>query len=388
MMKAGSVVQLGDILHITSGGTPSRRNPAFFENGKIPWFKTGDLKRRDLIESEEKITQEAINNSSAKLFPPDTVLVAMYGATIGACGILKVHGTTNQACGALLPNDKILPEYLYYFILSNKKNFVKLGVGGAQPNISADKLKSFKIAVPSLKDQAKVVEIIRKAESALEKRRQTIRLADEFLKSAFLEMFGDPFSNPKKWPIRNFESSFYSIKYGTGSPPQYQQSGIPFIRATNIKNGTVLSKDMKFISQEDASKIEKCKLSFGDLILVRSGVNAGDCGLIPEIYDGAYAAYDLIIKLPYISAVYFNHLINSEFGRTMLAPLKRRAGQPHLNAEQMSSLQFIAPPIEQQQKFTTLVQKVEKLKEKQKQSETQLQNLFNSLMQRAFKGEL
>ena len=209
MNKSDQLTRLGNILEITSGGTPSRKNSAFFENGSIPWFKTGDLKQRDLFKSDEKITQEALDNSSAKLFPPNTVLVAMYGATIGACGILRVEGAANQACAAFLPSEKALPEFLYYFVNLNKRNFVKMGVGGAQPNISVGKLKNYKIVLPCVQDQQRIVQIINRAESVLKKRRQTLRLTDEFLKSAFLEMFGDPITNTKRWPIKKLEDVVY-----------------------------------------------------------------------------------------------------------------------------------------------------------------------------------
>lgn len=108
--------RLGDIVTITSGGTPLTSKREFYDNGTIPWVKTGDLKVRHLSKVSDKITQLGLENSSAKIFPVNTVLVAMYGATIGACSILKIEAATNQACAALLPSEKINHDYLFFYL--------------------------------------------------------------------------------------------------------------------------------------------------------------------------------------------------------------------------------------------------------------------------------
>ena len=110
--------KLGNIVSISSGGTPLTSKSEYYNNGTIPWVKTGDLKVRHLINIPDKITQLGLENSSAKLFPVNSVLIAMYGATIGACSILKIKAATNQACAALLPNEKVNHEFLYFYLLS------------------------------------------------------------------------------------------------------------------------------------------------------------------------------------------------------------------------------------------------------------------------------
>ncbi|HMB44834.1 MAG TPA: restriction endonuclease subunit S, partial [Candidatus Methanoperedens sp.] len=178
------------------------------------------------------------------------------------------------------------------------------------------------------------------------------------------------------------------IRYGTGSPPEYQKEGIPFIRATNIKKGTVQKDGLVYISKEEANKIKKCEVKTGDLILVRSGVNTGDCARIPSEYDGAYAGYDLVIQMPYPKNYYYNFIINSDYGKSVIKPLSRRAGQPHINADQVNSLQFQVPPLPLQQEFARIVEKVEAMRQSQNQSKQQIEDLFSALMQKAFRGEL
>lgn len=116
------LVELGKVFKISSGGTPSRKREDFYSNGKISWVKTGDLKIPRLKNVNEFITDEALNISSSKLFPKNTALIAMYGAIIGATSILDIEAATNQACGAFLPSDRCLPQYLYYlFFETNLK---------------------------------------------------------------------------------------------------------------------------------------------------------------------------------------------------------------------------------------------------------------------------
>ena len=111
--------KLGELFEIGSGGTPPRSHPEYF-GGSIPWVKTGDLREQYLYTTDDHITNEGLLQSSAKMYASNTVLVAMYGATIGATSILKIDACTNQACAAFKPCKDIIPEYLYYFLLSKK----------------------------------------------------------------------------------------------------------------------------------------------------------------------------------------------------------------------------------------------------------------------------
>lgn len=168
--------KLKDLTKITSGGTPSRKNPDFY-TGSILWIKTGEIVWNEIYDSEEKITQEALENSSAKLFPKDTVLVAMYGQglTRGRAAILKCEAATNQAVCALLPNNKYLPKTLFYYFMKNYWHFRKEAVGGNQPNLSGTIISDFSISLPTLPEQ---IEIVRILDSIIEKEQKAKELSD------------------------------------------------------------------------------------------------------------------------------------------------------------------------------------------------------------------
>lgn len=182
--------RMGDIFKITSGGTPSRKKSENFENGTIPWVKTGDLNVPVLTYTVECITEMGLQNSSAKLFPVGTVLLAMYGATIGAVSILGIEACSNQACAAFLPVDTISPIYLYFFLFLQKQHFIKLGVGGAQPNISGEILKREKILCPPVVLQTQFANFVQSVEQQKEVFSARLSHLEVLYKSLIQEYFG------------------------------------------------------------------------------------------------------------------------------------------------------------------------------------------------------
>jgi type I restriction enzyme S subunit len=177
-------------------------------------------------------------------------------------------------------------------------------------------------------------------------------------------MFGDPVTNPMGWEVKPLSENLNGIRYGTSTPPPYSESGFAFIRATNIKKGRVVDTDMKFITEEDGQKIEKCRLIGGEIIIVRSGVNTGDTCVVPAKYAGHYAGYDIIIEpdSDCLDAIFLNELINTSYMEIVIKPLTARSAQPHLNAEQVKSLPIIQVPIDLQTRFADFVKQADKSK--------------------------
>jgi len=164
------VVELPHITDkITSGGTPSRKKAEYFENGTINWIKTGELRDCYIYNSKEKITEDAIANSSAKVFPVDTLLIAMYGATIGRTAYLKTECSTNQACCAIIFNQNIADPYFYWkYFHFIKDDLISQGRGAGQPNISQAIIKTLFIPLPPLKEQKQIAQILSTADEKIE----------------------------------------------------------------------------------------------------------------------------------------------------------------------------------------------------------------------------
>lgn len=150
-------VRVNDIGSWSAGATPLRGNRNYYQNGTIPWIKTGELKDGYINKAEEYITEDALNECSVRLNPVGSVLIAMYGATIGKVGILEIEATTNQACCACIPI-YIDNKYLFYFLKSNKKRFLEASHGGAQPNISKEIIIKSAMPLPPLAEQKRIVD--------------------------------------------------------------------------------------------------------------------------------------------------------------------------------------------------------------------------------------
>ena len=159
--------RLGVIGSWQSGATPSRREPLYYENGTIPWLKTGDLCDCHIKNVPEYITEKAVSETSVKILPVGTVLIAMYGATIGKTGISDIELTTNQACCACVCEEEIYNEYLLKFLQSQKSILVSMGEGGAQPNISKEKIINIIFPLPPFNEQKKIVSKIEDFDRAI-----------------------------------------------------------------------------------------------------------------------------------------------------------------------------------------------------------------------------
>lgn len=172
-----------------AGGTPNKMYKEYYENGNIPWLRSGEVCTRNIYATEKFITQAGMENSSAKWFPSNTVVVAMYGATAGQVGILRIPSTTNQAICGIFPNEKYLPDFLYYVLLSQKDTLVAQATGNAQANISQIKIKNITIPIISLAEQTRIVsrldQLNERCKTLQENYDRTITLCED-LKQALL----------------------------------------------------------------------------------------------------------------------------------------------------------------------------------------------------------
>lgn len=176
---------------VTSGGTPSRKKPEFY-TGEIPWIKTGELKGWFIYDAVEKITQQAIKGSSAKIYPKNTILMAMYGdgKTIGSTAITAIEAASNQACCAMVvdPN-KCIPLFLLYSLQHYRETIVNLALGGAQRNLNQGTIKNFEINNPPLIQQKKIVDVLSNYDNLIENNNRRIAILEEMAQSLYREWF-------------------------------------------------------------------------------------------------------------------------------------------------------------------------------------------------------
>ena len=179
-------------LKVTSGGTPSRKNPKLYENGNINWVKTKELNNGYIWESEEKITEEAVRKSSAKLLPVNTILLAMYGATVGELGVLGKEMACNQACCALIIDPKKADyRFIFYLLRLYKKEIQSLATGAAQQNLSAKTIKEFCFYIPSLEKQTEIADILSELDKKIQLNTQINQILEQIAQALFKSWFVD-----------------------------------------------------------------------------------------------------------------------------------------------------------------------------------------------------
>jgi type I restriction enzyme S subunit len=388
--------KIGDVFKVTSGGTPSRKKEEYFTDGTIPWVKTGDLKGKFVNTPEEYITALAIENSSAKVFPKNTVLLAMYGATIGACSILPIEAATNQACGAMLPSEECDPTYLYYYLLSIKEELIRKGVGGAQPNISGSIIKDTKIPLPPLDQQKKIASILDAADAYRQKTKALILKYDELTQSLFLDMFGDPVTNPKGWETK--ELQHVTTKIGSGATPTggkeaYKSEGISLIRSLNIYDNRFQYKNLAFIDDEQASKLKNVIVEQDDVLFNITGASVCRSTVVPiDVLPARVNQHVSIIRAEksILHSLFISHLLISESVKRVLLGVGAGGGavMEAITKKQLQEYKIITPPLDMQNQFAERVQTIEAQKAQAQESLDKAEELFNSLLQKAFKGEL
>ena len=201
-------------------------------------------------------------------------------------------------------------------------------------------------------------------------------------------MFGDPVENPKGWEVKKLGDLSDSVRYGTSQPPVFSETGYKFIRATNIKKGAIVEQDMQFIDEVEASKLQKCKLQGGELLIVRSGANTGDTCVITSSYIGQYAGYDIIVNLKdqIVESIFVNSLLNTNYMDVVIKPLTKRAAQPHLNSDQIKNLCIFLPPLSLQHSFAAKIESIEHQKQLLRASIKETEMLFQSRMDYWFNG--
>jgi len=169
-------VELAEIAETSSGGTPSRQNSQNYD-GTIPWIKSGNLKDGPIRDADESISELALKSSAAKLFPVGTLLIALYGATIGKLGILSIAAATNQAVCGIFLTDHVSTPFLFSFLVSHRRKLIELGQGGAQPNISQQIVRSIEIPLPPFNEQKRIVSKIEELFSELDAGEDSLRRA-------------------------------------------------------------------------------------------------------------------------------------------------------------------------------------------------------------------
>lgn len=381
------IKKLGEICDIVSGGTPSRTNTEFWDGGIIPWIKIGNIKGKYVGEADEYITQAGIEGSSAKMLSKGTILYTIF-ATLGEVGILNIDACTNQAiAGITIKNqNEVLTDYLYYYLKSKKSYVNNLGRGVAQNNINLSILRNFEVPLPALSIQRQIVAILDKIAEVIKGRQQQLHKLDDLVKARFVELFGDPVSNPhgySKVPL----SKLAEIKIGPfGSllhKEDYTANGHALVNPSHIVAGKISVDDKLTVSDEKFRELSAYHLQFGDVVMGRRG-EMGRCAVVQT--EGLLCGTgSLLIRTKgEVTADYLQKIISFPSFKKAIEDMAVGQTMPNLNVPIVSRFQIIQPPIEVQKAYYIFVAQTDKSKVAIQKALDEAQLLFDSLMQQYF----
>jgi type I restriction enzyme S subunit len=259
-----------------------------------------------------------------------------------------------------------------------------------QAAINRSQLAKLILPLPPLSEQRRIVEILDQADALRRKRAEADAKAARILPALFYQMFGDPATNPMGWQATTLADCGAIIRYGLGQPPKVSPNGVPIIRATNIRRGTITDNDMIFVNRSDVPASRNAFLSPDEVIVVRSGAYTGDVAQVTGQWAGSVAGYDLVVTPgQYFCGEYLEaYLLTPHIQKNYFGNLKARAGQPHLNASQLSATPILRPPKHLQLDFANCVAGNRKLHKQSICAKRQVEQLFSSILHRAFSSDL
>lgn len=381
-------IKLADICTLQAGGTPSRNNPHYWRNGYIPWVKIGDITGKYTSSVSEYITKEGLENSSAKLFPANTILYTIF-ATIGEVSILTIDASTNQAIAGISIKDKDLVDldFLYYYLSSIKKQITNISRGIAQNNINLGILKNLQVWVPSISHQRHIADTLDKANELIALRKKQLEELDALAESVFYELFGDPVKNEKGWKKGKIRDTIYSINYGTSSPAVLGGK-YKYLRMNNITySGYLDLTDLKYIDIRDKDK-EKYLVKKNDLLFNRTNSKelVGKSAIYTKDEEMIIAGYIIRVRCnDSFNPRYVWGYLNCNHGKAYLKKIcKNIVGMANINAKELQSIPLLLPPLELQNRFATIIEKIEEQKAQVRKALKESEDLFQRLMQDLF----
>ena len=361
---------LGEIGNWQAGATPSRMRKDYY-GGNIPWLKTGDLTDGYIYEIPETITDKALEETSVKLTPTGSVLIAMYGATIGKIGILTFPATTNQACCACVDYKAVTPKYLFYFLLSHKEEFVKMGGGGAQPNISKEKIINTLIPIPPIAEQNRIADEIERLITFIEtidlnqdRLEQSIKLCKERILDMALSgklIPQDQDNEPAIELLRKINPSFTPAdnRHYENLPDSWEEVELgdvcQLFDGEKVRGKEFINLDVKYLrGSKDGSRLSSGKyVPENALMILVDGENSGEVFTTPhEGYQGS--TFKQLRISSELNRDYVLLLIQRS--RELLKDNKVGSAIPHLNKKLFKQIHVPIPPYDEQIRIVRAVQ--------------------------------
>ena len=389
------LVKLEDIFDIARGGSP-RPIDAYItdESDGLNWISIKDASNSGKYIEKTKLKIKKEGLAKSRFVKPGDFLLTN-SMSFGRPYIMKTSGCIHDGWLVLSGDlERIFPDYFYYLLGSQTlhRKFASLAAGAVVKNLNISLVKGIEIPLPPLDEQKRIAAILDKADAIRRKRQQAIQLADDFLRSVFLDMFGDPVTNPKGYPLGTIRGFVETANYGSSGKASETEGEYPMLRMGNITyEGGWDFTNLKYIDLSEKDK-PKYLTQKGDLLFNRTNSKelVGKTAVFEEEKPMAIAGYLVRVRTNELGNNYYlSGYLNSAHGKkTLIGMCKSIVGMANINAQELQNIKILLPPIELQNKFESIVRATkQKLKSFDKSSQL-LNDNFNSLSQKAFAGEL
>ena len=394
-MSKWEMVRLGDVGKVLTGNTPKTSDENNYDSQDVCFYKPGDFD-----ENKVKVLENAdsyISNyakEKARLAPEDSVLVTCIGI-IGKVGVTTAEVSFNQQINAIIPDNKICDsKYLAYAILKINKHLNDMANSAVVPIINKSQFENIQIQLPPLHVQQKIADILDRANTLIEKRKAQIEKLDLLVKSQFIEMFGDPVTNPKDFPMVKIGDFATKIRSGLSRKLATDDIGLPVIRSTNMINGYLDTTDIKYwyIKDPQGANTSDYILEDGDILVnfINSNEHIGKVCLYKNMgRDCIYTTNIFVMKVDdKCSNVWFSNFAKTNAYKAKLDRIIQPAvNQSSFTTSRFREIEIPLPPVELQMEFADFSKHIEMQKIVLRKSLVLLEQNYKSLMQKCFAGE-
>ena len=383
--------KLSELGTVITGNTPSKQESKYWASSDIPFIKPDVINQDGITElqaANEYISE--IARSKARIVEKSVVLVTCIGS-IGKICLTGRECAFNQQINAIIPNDKVLPEYLAYCIYYNRPGLIELANAPVVPIINKRQFENFSVNIEeNIGQQGSIVTILKAVDRLIYYRHKQLQKLDELVKARFVELFGDPKINPNKYPVCQLSEHIAFLTSGSRGWAQYcADDGTEwFITIRNVKDCHIETDNMQPINAPDNAEAKRTRVQEGDL-LISITADLGRTGVVTkEIAEhGAYINQHLTcirLKQDVLNPLYVAYFMESPAGKEQFESKNQSAVKAGLNFNSINSLRLMVPPLEEQNAFVNFVEQVDKSKVVVQKALDEAQTLFDSLMQEYF----
>jgi type I restriction enzyme S subunit len=350
------------------------------------------IDHKGVIESRETVESAALKSTKFE-FTPSHVLFGKLRPYLCKIARPEFDGVCSTDILPILPNCKLDSGYLYHFLRqpSQVELATRRSSGANLPRLSPKELAKFEIPLPPLEEQKRIAAILDQADELRKKRKEAIDQLDTLLQSTFLDMFGDPVTNPKGWEVKTLDELTNRVTDGTHQSPRWSEQGVPFLFVSNIREREISFDTEKFISEEEFERLTaRCPIEPGDVLYTTVGSYGNPALIHKDMPTFAFQRHIAHIK-PNKSVVnpeFLESMLDSPVCRRQADQLARGVAQKTLNLRELKSFKIVLPPLPEQMRFINCKYIIQEQRSRMRKQLCQFDSLFESVQARAFKGDL